>query len=219
MSVLRASLLVLSASLCLAGTAQAQSDAAKAFGARDRVRDVSLSPDGKQLAVVQTLAGSGSYGLFVAPLDGSEALKPILASKGGDDQLMGCGWVTNARLICEARYFQGVGYERIGYTRMVAINADGSKFQLLTARTSGNEYSYMQNGGDVIDWMADDPKGSVLMTREVAPEYSTGTLMAEDRQGLAVERVDTETLRRVRVEPPKPDAAFFMSDQFGQVRL
>lgn len=194
-------------------------DLAKAFGARE-IRQASLSPDGKSIALVQPLAEGQAYGLFIAKVDTPEGgLKPALSSSGNPDRLDRCGWVSNTRLICDVRYVTFAAGQRLSFTRVVAVNADGSKLQLLSAQTSPTAYTLGQNGGSVIDWLADDQNGAVLMTRAFAEEYSTGTLISNSKTGLGIERVETETLKRSLVEQPKADAAGFISDQHGEVRI
>jgi dipeptidyl aminopeptidase/acylaminoacyl peptidase len=51
------------------------------------------------------------------------------------------------------------------------------------------------------------------------PELSTGTLLANQKQGLGVERVDTNTLARTPLEPARGDAVLYISDQYGAVRI
>lgn len=212
--------LALAAFLAMAsGALAADVDLAKAFGQREAVRQASLSPDGKMVALVQPLANAGAYGLFVASLDGDGGPKPILSSAGKPDQLRGCGWVSNTRLVCTVRFIVDDGLHRLGYSRLVAIEFDGSKFQVVSARTSDTAYTYGQDGGDIVDWLAEDSSGAVMMTRSFAEEYSTGTLIANKREGLGVERVDTVSLKRTPLETPKKDAVLFISDQHGTVRV
>jgi dipeptidyl aminopeptidase/acylaminoacyl peptidase len=197
----------------------AEIDLATAFGQRQGVRQASLSPDGKQVALIQPLADGQSYGLLVAPVDGESTAKPILKSSGRPDELQRCGWVSNTRLVCNVTFVIEQGPQRVGYTRIVAIDADGSNLQVLSAKTKESAYTSGQYGGAIVDWLAEDQTGQVMMTREFAQEYSTGTLLANQREGVAVERVDTTTLKRTQVESPKRDAALFISDQHGTVRI
>jgi dipeptidyl aminopeptidase/acylaminoacyl peptidase len=92
--------------------------------------------------------------------------------------------------------------------------------QELSARTNGFELGYHQNGGEVIDLLASaGDTGSVLMTRAYVPEFGTGTRLANQKEGLGVERVDTTTLIRTPVEPPRGNVVDYISDQHGTVRL
>jgi len=204
----------------LAPAVQAEpSAAAKAFGAREKVVDASMSPDGKSVALVEALANGQATALFVAPLDGSSQPKPILTSSGNPDRVTDCGWVSNTRLACNIYMLLVRDARKLGFSRMAALNADGSKVVELSARTRNFVWSYQQSGGGVIDWLADDASGAVLMTRNYAEEGTTGTLLGNQREGVGVERVDSTTLARTPVEPPRGDAVEFISDQHGAVRI
>lgn len=195
------------------------SAAAKAFGARESVVDASMSPDGKAVALVQALANPQATAVFIAPLDGSTAPKPIMSSTGKPDRVTDCGWVSNTRLACNIYMLLTRDARKLGFTRLAALNADGSKVVELSTRNRNFSWSYQQFGGGVVDWLADDASGAVLMTRDYSEEGSTGTLLGNQREGLAVERVDTQTLARTPVEPPRGDATVYISDQHGTVRI
>lgn len=201
-------------------TARAEPSAvAKAFGARETVVDASMSPDGRAVALVQSLADGQATAVFVAPLDGSSQPKPVLTSSGKPDRVTGCGWASNTRLVCDIYMLLVRDARKLGFTRLAALNADGSKVVELSARSRNFVWSYQQFGGGVVDWLADEASGAVLMTRDYAQEGTTGTLLGNQREGLAVERVDTLTLARTLVEPPRGDAVQFISDQHGAVRI
>ena len=212
--------LILPALLGAASAAQAaENPAAKAFGARPMVEQASLSPDGMSVALIQPLADSQASALLVARLDGAGQLKPILTANGDPERLTDCHWVSNARLICGIYMRVAQDGRRLGFTRMVAVNADGTQVQELTARAKGPELNYHQNGGDVVDWLAGDATGSVLMTRAYVPEATTGTMLTNQKQGLGVERIDTNTLKRTSVEPPRGNVVGYISDQHGAIRI
>jgi dipeptidyl aminopeptidase/acylaminoacyl peptidase len=219
--VIRSALASLSLSVLVsAGAANgAENPAAKAFGARETVQQASLSPDGLSIALVRPLAESQATALYVARLDGASQPKPILGSSGRPDRLRDCNWVSNTRLVCGIFMLVTQGGVQVGYTRLVAVNADGSKAQELSARSNRAALGYRQDGGEIIDWLADDASGAVLMTRAYLPEASTGTLLSNQKRGLSVERVDINTLNRTPLEPPRGDVALYISDQHGAVRI
>jgi dipeptidyl aminopeptidase/acylaminoacyl peptidase len=194
------------------------SAAARQFGARDNVTGVTISPDGKALAVIQPTAGRGAV-LSIIHLDDGKGLKPILRTSGNPERLRYCRWSTNTRLVCGLYVIDQIGASFYGFTRLFAINADGSEQKLLSAR--GNDYSLgvALGGGNVIDWLGEKGDGGVLMQRYVIPEMSTGHLVAETREGLAVERVDTRTLERKTVETPRSGVVGYLTDGHGIVRI
>ena len=126
----------------LSGTAAtaADFDAAKIFGAREMVRQASLSPDGKSIALVQPLAEAQAYGLFIAKVDADAPPKPVLLSTGHPDRLTDCGWISNTRLICNVYMTIERASGKLGYTRLLSVNADGSNLQVLSASTTRESY-------------------------------------------------------------------------------
>ena len=212
--------LVLVALVPAGGVLAADGDAARAFGARPAVLSASLSPDGQSVALVQPLAEAQSSAVFVARLDGSSSPKPILTADGKPYRLSDCNWVSNTRLVCDLRMLLKSDGTRMRFSRLIAVNADGTGVKELSAKPSSWEIGYHQNGGEIVDWLADDATGSVLLTRQYEGENSTGTLMASgEKTGLAVERVDTNTMVRQTFEAPRGDAISYISDQHGALRI
>ncbi|WP_242008294.1 alpha/beta hydrolase family protein [Sphingomonas ginsenosidivorax] len=194
------------------------SDAAKRFGARDNVIGVTISPDGKSLAVIQPTAGRGAV-LSVVAMDGSTGLKPILRSSGNPERLQYCRWSTNTRLVCGLYVIDQIGTSFYGFTRLFSLNSDGSDQKLLSARANQYSLGIALGGGGVIDWLGEKGDGSALMQRYVLPEMTTGHLTAQTSEGLAVERVDTRTLERTMVEQPRGGVAGYITDGRGVVRI
>ena len=187
-----------------------------AFGAREFVQQISISPDGKSIAYLGPLKGTGTA-LFVASLATGAAPKPILSSSGDPDRLTQCNWSTDTRLVCQIYMIADTGLGYLGYTRMVALNADGSDVKELS-RTSSQAYYVAQDGGDVIDWTGDG-NGTVLMTHKFVAENSTGTMLSDNRQGLGLDLVDTSSLKRQTIEAPHGNAVGYISDGLGTVRI
>lgn len=202
--------------LYLAAPAAAQSIQAKQFGAREMIRDVSVSPDGQRVAMV-VATGTRGTGLVVSSPDGQ--LKTIL-NEPGDPliRLTHCAWSTSTRLVCTL--FGIVDpQDPVGISRMLAINADGSNMKELSARQRIGQLYERYYGGDILDWLPDDNGSNVLMLRHFVPEQSTGMLTAQTREGLGIERVDTVSLKRSVVETPRPTAADFITDGHGTTRV
>lgn len=211
---------LLFAALALVPTAAiaAPSPEAIAFGAREGVEQISISPDGKNIAVVAPFEARGSY-LYVVNLEGEPVKKPLMHSTGAPDRLQYCRWSTNTRLICGVYFISYDGESLTRFTRLLSVNSDGSDLKVLTARTGSNARGVNYSGGNVIDWQVDGDEGKVLMTRDWVPESGAGTLIADSRSGLGVELVDTRTLTRRIVEPPRDVAVDYISDGHGQIRV
>ena len=193
------------------------SAAAVAFGAREGIQQISLSPDGNHLAMIVPTKGRGSAVLVADVRKGGQP-NPIASASGNPDRLTRCQWASDTRITCGIYLIVDGGLDRLSYTRMIAIDAGGGHMKMLSGRTGDHALGAMQGGGSVIDWNGGHD-GSVLMTREFVPEQSTGTLLANTRSGLGVESVDTNTLVRHIVEQPVEGAVDYISDGRGTVRV
>ncbi|MDV3458650.1 S9 family peptidase [Sphingomonas sp. HF-S4] len=211
------SLAALGLPLCLGTPVAAQSIQAKQFGAREMIRDVSVSPDGQRVALV-VATGTRGTGLVVSTPDGQ--LKSIL-NYTGDAQirLSDCAWSTSTRLVCTQFGIVASGDGPAGMSRMIAIDADGSNAKELSARQRWGQLYRGYYGGDILDWLPDGAGSNVLMLRHFVPEQNTGTLVGQSREGLGVERVDTVSLKRTTVESPRASAADYITDGHGMTRV
>jgi acetyl esterase/lipase len=212
---------LLLASVPLLLPAETNFDAAKAFGARPSVADLSLSPDGMSVAFVAPAAGQASV-LFVQSLakGASRTSKPVLAASGKPERLGHCTWVSNQRLVCQ---IYGVLantslLEPVEFTRLVAVNTDGSKVKLLSNRTGSYTRGFELGGGEVLDWLPDEDS-AVLMTRMYLPDDHTGSRIGSSKRGIAVDRVDSLTEAARTIEQPREDAVIYISDGRGTVRI
>ena len=193
-------------------------DAAAAFGARPSTNALSLSPDGNRVAYISPLQGQGAA-LYTVSLEKGATARAVLTADGNPFRIDDCGWVSNDRLAC---VLYAVTYDpRIGFmplTRIVAVDADGKDFKLLS--TQANEYTqgYLLQGGQIIDWLPDED-GAVLMTRMYLPDAHLGSREGSTKEGLGVDRIDTRTLKVSHVEPANPSAIEYLTDGRGAVRL
>lgn len=207
---------MLLATALLPAAAMAQSKDAAKFGNREYIQQISLSPDGTHVAMIEPVVGRGSA-LVVADV-ATGTTKVVLRSTGAPERLRDCYWASETRIICNVYMIERAA-EKLPFTRMVTVNADGSDLKVLSSRESSSALEIMQFGGNVVDWGPDESNGSVLMTRDFVPEYSTGTRLANTQEGRGVELVDATTLRRRTVEVPRAHAREYLSDGHGTVRL
>lgn len=203
--------------LAAAGAANAQEDIAAKFGHREAVRQVSISPDGERLAVIGPVKGAGSAVSVITIATG--ASKPVLAAKGGNEQIGGCDWALDTRLVCSVHVINRGTTGLLGFSRLFALDADGQNMQMLTDKMRARAFGASQFGGDIIDWTDADNSGRVLMSRHQSGEYQTGSMLGRSASGLAVDAVDTVTLKRKMVESPKDGAIDYISDGRGHVRM
>jgi dipeptidyl aminopeptidase/acylaminoacyl peptidase len=195
----------------------AQGKEAALFGARENVRQISLSPDGTHIAMIMPAGGRGAN-VVVVDIAGGGKLQTVMRTSGDPTQVTDCHWSTDIRLVCAIATVQRDG-ALVGYTRLFSLNRDGSDTKLLSASDTLRSLAIAQDGGRVIDWTADGSPGSVLATRSFVPESTIDTRLARTAQGLGVERLDTTTLRRAVVAPARRDAVEYISDGRGVVRI
>ena len=212
------SVLALAAALSPLGAAGAQEkDNAARFGALESIRDVSLSPDGNRLAFIDQ-GQNRQRRLYIVDTTEGATPRSILASDAKAGNLSWCGWVTNARLACQAIATDNIAGDVISQSNIVAINADGTNLRVLSNKRSTRSLYWDTRGGTVIDWSSTD-NGSLLMTRSYVPESDMGTRIASKAEGLGVDRVDSVTGASKKVESAVSDAVQFISDGQGRVRI
>lgn len=200
--------------------APATADNAHRFGAREDIRQISLSPDGTRFAAIA--AGKGrSTMLIIGSVDGSDGGKrtAILTADGAPETLSTCRWANDQRIICGIATAIGKGVEAIGFTRLLAINAAGGNMRSLSVEPGEDALEIMQDGGTVIDWFGDAEGRTVLMTRAFVPESETGSIASKSRNGLGVEQVDPVTGKRSIVEPAQAQASEYITDGRGTLRI
>jgi dipeptidyl aminopeptidase/acylaminoacyl peptidase len=210
-------LLAGTALLLTASAAQAASDAATRFGAREDVQQISLSPDGKHIAVIQPSAGAGSTLFTVTVADGT--LVPVTHGTGFPDRLLGCYWASNTRLTCNVQMMVNDGTQYLGFDRILAVDLDGKNMKMLSARATDRALGSDQDGGTVIDWQTGTDDGAVLMTHNYIAENSTGTHLANTTGGLGVDWVNTTTLKHRVIEQARDGAIRYLTDGHGAVRI
>lgn len=198
--------------------APAPAAVAAAFGARPDIQQISLSPDGTHIAIISPTKGRGAA-LLIADVVKGGPPKGILQTDGKPQRLTDCAWTTNVRLVCGIYIVVPDGRDNMAFTRLIAIDSDGSDMKLLSARTDDRSLRVMQAGGSIIDLTSDGGEGSVLLTRDYVPQSTTGSMLGDTRSGYGVERVDTVSLSRKMVEAPRSDADTFISDGQGRVRV
>jgi dipeptidyl aminopeptidase/acylaminoacyl peptidase len=196
-------------------------DTAAAFGAREAIQQISLSPSGSKIAFIAPGPGQSTYLYTVDTMGGGQ---PVLAaqSDGNPERLSSCGWVSEERLVCTVYIVTdraGVAPgEVIGATRLIALDSNGANVKLLSRPRRPDDLYVALSGGDIVDWLP-GTDGSVLMEREYVPEGKIGTRLEDKKEGLGVDRIDTRTLSYRPVEPPKRLASGYISDGQGKVRL
>ncbi len=190
--------------------------AARAFGSRPAVESIRLSPDGSKIVFVEPLAGQGSLVYSVSLADG----KPTAVTRAGGDpfRMQWCDWANEQRLICELYGLSNDGDVLLAFSRMIAIDADGSDMKELKTASSGEATRLSLNSGEVLDWL-DGREPVVLMARDYVEEARSDFRLVQKSEGLGVDRIDTRTARGRQVEKPREQVSGFLSDGHGNVRI
>jgi dipeptidyl aminopeptidase/acylaminoacyl peptidase len=188
----------------VSGNAGAAVPTLDAFFQGAQIHSVSISPNGKLLAMIVTADGKD----FVAVKDRTSATPatPVLAPNENDDfRPSWCQWGNDERLLCSFR-----GRERDKYlhkvfpvTRLVAVNRDGSQQKKLLQnpfQPSG------QINDQIIDWTPEEPR-SVLIEK-FNPQI-----------GLRVLKLDIYSGETELYEKGRQYIGSFGTDGHGKVRL
>ncbi len=192
-------------------------DDAKAFGTREQVRTMSLSADGSKVAMLVSAAGSTTV-LQVADLNNG-SIASLTNSDGRPQSLYWCNFAGNSQLVCKYGGVEPFQDVLVGFSRLMAISADGKSMKPLGQKASDHDAYLRQNDGAIVDWLAGSD-GQILMARNYVPEVNTtGSILGRTRDGLAIDRVDLATMKSAMVEGPRPRVDSYMSDGLGRVRL
>ncbi|QYE32957.1 prolyl oligopeptidase family serine peptidase (plasmid) [Polymorphobacter sp. PAMC 29334] len=143
---------------------------------------------------------------------------PILSASANPLKLEACGWSAADRLVCELYGITSVDAQRLSFTRLIGVDANGAHQMPLGRKTDDRSLGINQYDGMIVDWMA-GTDGNILMARNFVPHESTGTMMSVSAKGLGVERVDTKTGAGRLIETPKDAAVAYYSDGNGTVRI
>lgn len=194
-------------------------DAAAAFGARQGIWHMRLSPDGSHIAFLGATNGSGTR-LYTLSLEKGAVVRPSLSSDGHPDRLEGCDWISDTRLVC--RIYGILPSPRrpflLPFARLIAIDADGTNPKILSIHSNEYARGYELGSGSIVD-VPPEHGGTVLMARIYRPDDHLGTRLASSATGLGVDRLDTRTMAAQNIEQPRPEAFEYLSDGQGTVRI
>ncbi len=196
--------------------ATATPDPAIAFGARENVEFIALSPDGTRLAYAIPREGQGSRLMTVDV--GTTQPRHVISVDGSRQRLAGCDWVSNRRLVCTVFGVADSSGVLVTATRLIALDLDGTNVKVLGERDSAYQVRARLFGGSVIDWLPGQ-ENQVLMQQQFIPESRAGTLINRTEDGLGVAQVDTVSLRNRQTEDAHPNAVRYLSDGRGRVRI
>lgn len=204
--------------LLVAATSFTPQEAAKVFGARETVEHIDISPDGKSVVYISPGPGKRSMA-YVASL---ETLKPkaVLTSDADPETLRWCNFVGDTRIVCQITALVPVDGQLVPASRLFAIDTNGANSKELGQKQSFYDERLRQYDGSILDWRPAGDANSVLMAREYIPEAGRiGTHISRSADGLAVDRLDTLTLKATPIERPNKMASDYLTDGRGNVRI
>jgi len=137
---------------------------AVAFGTMPGLWGVRMSPNGAKVSFLQMHPENLSV-LTVFDLSTGEANLALASTRDGFN-LQWCDWANNERLLCS---FFGISkaWNSFVVTRLVAVNADGSKMKVLLQKQVEGNYSQFLDG--VVDWLVDDPRRVLVEIPNMMP--------------------------------------------------
>jgi len=201
-----------------APAAAAPADASALFGPREGASFLDVSPSGRYAVYVAPARGTASAAVVADLVEGGSA-RPVLRSSGQPERLRWCRFVSDTRLICSVSGIGKIEGSLVGFSRLFAVNADGSNIRELGQRESGFDAGLRQSSGAILDWLPQDGN-AVLMARNYVPEAMTsGSRMSRRLEGLGVDRIDIDSLQVTQIEPADRRASRYMTDGRGNVRL
>jgi len=125
----------------------------EAFAARSRVEDVSISPDGRYLAFVETVKG-GAAAVILERERLDRGPGRVVIGEPAHFHFIWCRWATKTRLLCSLR---GMAEERgVVYptSRLVGVDADGRHLRVLL---QNNDMVQGQLQDQIINWEPGKP--------------------------------------------------------------
>ncbi|MDQ3139760.1 MAG: S9 family peptidase, partial [Pseudomonadota bacterium] len=209
------SLALASATPAIAQRLLTPTEAAAAFGAREKIIDASISPAGDQVAII--IPGKGQSTLLAVTQLATGKSEVISSADGNPLSLSSCGWVSNSRLVCIHYGISSMEGQMLAYSRLAALDSNGQNVVPLGARERVQHYA-QQSDGYVIDWL-DGSSNKVLMARNYVPAKGTANSIGSIYDGLGVDVMDTRTGKVDHVEMADRATQFYLSDGAGNVRI
>ena len=190
---------------------------ARQFGAIESVQRITLSPQGGKIAYV-TNAGDNQV-LMIADLVAGGQSKQILNLAPTDGKFGSCRWATETRLACSVNLIVPDHGQLITYTKMFALDSDGSHVVKLTREAGSHAEDDVYYGGGLLDLDIPGKPGTVLMMQQYSAGEQAGNRTDNSAAGFGVDEVNTVTLERHRIEMPSLTATRYFTDGHGTVRL
>jgi dipeptidyl aminopeptidase/acylaminoacyl peptidase len=128
--------------------AQAAVPSLEEFALRPRLEDVSISPDGRYVAVIRTRDDGRADAVVADRQAGKDQVMRAVMTEPEHFQFTWCHWPTNTRLLCGFRGMVDNGFI-FGITRLVGVDADGKHLRVLMQNSFEAQGQFQDR---IIDW-------------------------------------------------------------------
>ena len=190
---------------------------AKAFGTRQFVKTVDISPNGQKIVMLVSETGSGTAA-NVIDLSTTKVSR-VARTDGKPEKLYWCSFAGEEHLVCQYGGIDRYQDVLLGFSRLITVKADGTNMKPMGQQESDRSRYIRQSDGEILDWLPGQ-EGQVLMERTYIPEVgTTGTLISRSKEGLGVDRIDLDSLKASHLEPPRTNFDDYLTDGRGNVRV
>lgn len=133
-------------------SASAEPPPIKDFARLPGIRNVAISPDGQRLLYIGSM---GDQDVVVTLPSAADAPpKAVTASEPGEFDIRWCGWANNERILCGVSATARDSGLLYGISRLVAINADGSRLKVLLQNSDMGSAQFQDQ---ILDWTPAEP--------------------------------------------------------------
>ncbi|QDA56572.1 S9 family peptidase [Thermomonas aquatica] len=210
-----ASLAVLTALTLFASTrADAQAPSQMDFAKHSEVNDVSLSPDGKYVAMAIPSADGMETQLHIVPLDGKGKVQAL---RFGRQQHVGnIVWSDNDQVVVARGKMEPLQARPYSTGELMSSDVNGKTQETLFAYLVGDDgmrARHKDRGFASVVKVLDNEPGKVLVDFTAWPDD-----VGDEKRTTSIYKVDTRTGNRQEIEQTR-DTATFMFDHSGRARL
>lgn len=189
------------------------------FASRPKVEDVSISPDGRYLALIQTRDGKAIAVVSDRQAGKDQVMRPVL-SEPEHFQMTWCHWATNTRLMCG---FLGMVRETFvyGVTRLVAVDADGKNMRVLIQNSREAQGQFQDR---IVNWNPGPPDTVLIEADEGldARQVATGVQVYGNvgtHAAPAIFELNVVTGRLAIRQHARDPIRHWITDKRGQARI
>ena len=193
--------------------AYAQAPTAQDFSRHSEIAEVSLSPDGKYVAMAVPSADGMETQLHIVPLDGAGKVQALRF--GRQQHVAGIVWSDNDQVVVERAEMEPLKAQPVSYGELMTSDINGKNQDTL--------FAYVPDNGNRTGRRKDQCFASLVKVLEKEPgmvlvECDSWRQTPNDKGSTAIYRVDTRTGNRKEVERHE-ESASYSYDYSGTARL